>query len=103
MIEKRFKSKYDEKYQVIRRFLASYANMICNAPENFGIVLSKEEIVKDITKFHNETEIEELENFYSDIVKYSEGEVDYIKNYFNYVFEIINLQNFSSTPNVKNF
>jgi hypothetical protein len=101
MIEKRFKSKYDEKYQTIKRLIASYTNIIVNSPENFGLTVPAEEIMKELTKFMNETEPDELDSFFNDLVKYSEGEPLFTKNFFNYIFEIINNQNISSNPNVK--
>ena len=101
MIEKRFKSKYDEKYQTIKRLIASYTNIIVSSPENFGLSVSADEIIKELIKFMNETEADELDSFFNDLVKYSEGEPLITKNFFNYIFEIIHNQNISSNHNVK--
>lgn len=101
MIEKRFKSKYDDQYQSIKLLLASYSNLIVNSPENFGVVISQEEVIKDLTKYLNETESDEIESFFKDLITSNEGETVQIKNFFNYIFDIIHNQNLSSSPNVK--
>ena len=100
MIEKRFKSKYDEKYQLIKQLIASYMNIIVSAPENFGLSISSEEVMKEITKYLNDTEADEIDGLFKDLIKNSEGETADIKNFFNYIFEIIHFQNTSSNPNV---
>ena len=100
MIEKRFKSHYDDRFQSIKKLLASYTNLICNTPENFEITLSPLEVSKELTRYITETESDELNSFFNDVVKYSEGEITYTKTFFNYIFDIINQQNYGSTPNV---
>lgn len=100
MIEKRFKSKYDERYQTIKRMIASYLVILVHSPENLEISITRDDIRKEIMKYITETEQDEVDHLMKDLGKYSGADPEGIKFFFIHVLDIIKDQTLNPAPTV---
>lgn len=97
----RYKSEFDERFQVIRKTVVSYINIILNASDNFEIFIEKSSYSNDFKKFYNERNAEYIENLLIDFTKGNCSEYLYLKNFYDYYFEYIYHEtSHSSSPNV---
>jgi hypothetical protein len=102
MIEKRFKSEYDNSYKQIRKVIANYITLIINSPENFEIDLSRKDIMIHLTKYLTETDDEEIGFFLMDVYNSTNGDISFLASIFGYIFNIIHTLNIENKPHFFN-
>jgi hypothetical protein len=102
MIERRYRNEFDEKYDQIRKIIASYLALIIQAPENFDIQIDPLQISVSLTKYYNECDEEELGFLLTDIILSTSADFNSMKTCVNYFFNIFHLDNMSSKPNFFN-
>jgi hypothetical protein len=89
MIERRYKHEFDERYQIIRTTIAYYISHIIA----FGLSLNKTDIKVFLIKYLNETEPEDIELLFSDIIKACKDIPDLLKLTMSIVFNLFHLEN----------
>lgn len=102
MIERRFKSEYDNSYKLIRKVIANYITLIMQAPENFELSLSKKDIIIELSKYFNETDEEEICFLFADVYQNTSSDFAFLANIFSFFFQIIHNQNVDSKPSLYN-
>ena len=102
MIEKRYRNEYDEKYLDIRKIIASYLALIIYAPENFEMKLDKNDTMKILSEYFDETDPFEIENLIADIVQSTSADFEFMQQVFSYVINVIHMDNISPKNNFFN-
>jgi hypothetical protein len=93
MIEKRYKHELEEKYSSVRKIIASYLSLILSSPEMFELSIGKEKIKTDLTKYYNETEDEELEFLFTDIIQTTYNNFENLSEFFSHFFKLLHTEN----------
>lgn len=96
MIERRFKSEYDNSYKQIRKVIANYITLLIYAPENFELKLIRSNITAELDKYLKETDTEELCFLLNDIYQNTSMDISYLRTIFGFFFNIIHIQNIES-------
>jgi hypothetical protein len=93
MIERRYKNELDERYHSIRQIIASYLGLIITTPEMFELSIKNTDVIADLTKFINDTDDEEVDFLFTDIIRANVNNPDTLKQAMRYVFNILHLEN----------
>ena len=97
----RYKSEFDSRFQLIKKIVVSYINVVLNAPDDFDINLSRSSYYSDFKKFYNEREPEYIENFISDFTVSTSADIYFLKNFYSFYFEYFYQElAYSPNPNV---
>jgi hypothetical protein len=99
MIERRFRHEFDDKFDQIRKIIASYLALIMYSPENFELQINKMDTMRDLSKYYAETDDEEVEYLISDIISSTSADYTFMKEVLSYFFNIIHMDNISSKNN----
>jgi hypothetical protein len=109
MLEVKHKDELDPKYQIIRKSIASYLGLIISNPENFGLLINEQKLIKNFVDFYNDSEKMEFDFLISDLVNSLSDDFDGLKKVFSYyifgIFHDMNLKsesNFYQNEKVKN-
>ena len=100
MLEIKFREKLDKKYDIIRMTICSYLALIISSPENFGLVINNQDLIKGLTDFYLESDKKELDFLFSDLVKCTSTDIECCRKIFSfYIFGIIHEINLRSESN----
>lgn len=109
MLEVKHKHDLDRKYLQIRKTICSYLGLIISNPENFGLKLNEQILIKNFIDFYHEAEREEFDFLITDLVNSLADDFDGLKKVFAYyifgIFHDMNLKsecNFYQNDKVKN-
>lgn len=103
VIERRFKHDLEDKYQSVRREIASYLALIIYNPENFELTINRNEIVTHLIKYFNDTDDEELGFLFSDIISSTSDDFSFLEVVLSLIFNIIHLDNMNSKNTLLNY
>jgi hypothetical protein len=93
MIERRYKHELEDKYSNVRKIIASYLSLILFSPEMFELNIGKDKIRNDLSKYYNETDEEELEFLFSDIMAATYNNFENLSEIFSQFFKLIHSDN----------
>lgn len=100
MINVKHREELDKKYEIIRKSISSYLGIIISTPENFGLQINDQVLIKNFTAFYNESEKEEFDYLISDIVSSLADDYEGLKKIFAYyIFGIFHEMNINSQAN----
>jgi len=109
MLEVKHKGELDEKFTIIRKTIGSYLGLIISNPENFGLQINSQALIKNFIDFYNEAEKEEFDLLIMDLVNSLTDDFDGLKKVFSFyifgIFQEMNLKsecNFYQNDKVKN-
>jgi hypothetical protein len=93
MIERRYKNELDERYHTIRQIIASYIGLIITTPEMFELNMKNTDIIADLSKYINDTDDEEVDFLFSDIIRANVNNLDTLQQAMRYIFNILHMEN----------
>ena len=102
MIEVRFKKDLGPKFSEVRRVIATYLGQIITSPENFSLNINRDEIKKNLNEYFNISEEEELFFLLGDFINNCGNDKEALSSVFDYLFEIIHIQNIDNQTFFKN-
>ena len=109
MLEVKHKEDLDRKYLIIRKTISSYLGLIISNPENFGLKINEQTLIKNFIDFFYESEREEFDYLITDLVYSLSDDFDGLKKVFSYyifgIFHDMNLKsesNFYQNDKIKN-
>lgn len=92
MIERRYKHEFDDKFQEIRKLIASYISLIM-IPNAFWFKIEKLDIMNQFIKYFNNTDDEEIGFLLSDLINACQNEFSTLQVVFGSIFSIIHIEN----------
>ena len=93
MIERKYKSEYDDSYKAIRKIIANYITLIINSPENFELNLTNKDIQIEFTNYISDTDEEELVSLLIDIYQTTKNDLNFLSSVFSILFSVIHAEN----------
>jgi len=109
MLEVKHKADLDRKYLIIRKTISSYLALIISNPENFGLQIQEQILIKNFVDFYYEAERDEFDFLINDLVNALVDDFEGLKKVFSYyifgIFHDMNLKsecNFYQNEKVKN-
>jgi len=100
MIEIKHKGELDPKYEVIHKTISSYLGLLISSPENFGISISNEKIIKSFIDYYNEVDNREFFLLINEIFSSLEEDPINLRTVFStYILGIFHSMNLESQSN----